>query len=222
MAEWQDVHSSSPVRTPKLQVTNEPSTGQRWIPPKKDTPHPRAKEKPQQDSRRRAVIHNIKSQTHYRCSEGANKTSCTPGPREWSSDLHKRLSQTCLSVFEWPLRRHESAVTCHGDGGSGCSRPGRRGMWHRFFWRRLPLAPVSLWAEDPQTKVQLYERSSRTVAKVLGLTADFPTWGLVKGLRKPREFDFEGQGDLTAELHGTGETDCWRAQTKPWTHQDPE
>ena len=37
MAEWQDVHSSSPVRTPKLQVTNEPLTGQRWIPPKKDT-----------------------------------------------------------------------------------------------------------------------------------------------------------------------------------------
>ena len=41
---------SSPARTPKLQLTAEqPSTGECWILPKKDTPCPRAKEKPQQD-----------------------------------------------------------------------------------------------------------------------------------------------------------------------------
>ena len=40
-------------RTPKLQLAAEhSSTGESWIPPKKGTPHPRAKEKPQQDSRR--------------------------------------------------------------------------------------------------------------------------------------------------------------------------
>ena len=36
--------------------------------------------------------------------------------------------------------------------------------------------------------------------KVLGPTTDFPTWGSTKGLRTPREFDFEGQWDLITEL----------------------
>ena len=44
------MRSSSPVRTSKLQLTAEqPSTGECWIPPKKDIPHPRTKEKSQQD-----------------------------------------------------------------------------------------------------------------------------------------------------------------------------
>ena len=38
--------SASPARTPELQLTAEqPLTGESWIPPKKDTPCPRAKEK---------------------------------------------------------------------------------------------------------------------------------------------------------------------------------
>ena len=50
MVHWRDVHSSSPVRTSKLQLTAEqPSTGECWIPSKKDISHPSAKEKPQQD-----------------------------------------------------------------------------------------------------------------------------------------------------------------------------
>ena len=50
MAEKKNVHSS-PAKTPKLQLTAEqPLTGECWIPPKKDTPYPRAKEKPQQGS----------------------------------------------------------------------------------------------------------------------------------------------------------------------------
>ena len=41
------------MRTPKLQLAGEqPLTGECWIPPKKDTPPPRTKEKPQQDSKR--------------------------------------------------------------------------------------------------------------------------------------------------------------------------
>ena len=35
MVEYKDVSSSSPVRTPKLQLTaEEPLTGEGWIPPK--------------------------------------------------------------------------------------------------------------------------------------------------------------------------------------------
>ena len=42
---------SSPVRTPELQLAAEQlSTGECWISPKQDTPHPRAKKKSQQDS----------------------------------------------------------------------------------------------------------------------------------------------------------------------------
>ena len=44
--EFKDMGSSSPVRTPKSQLDAEqPLTGECWIPPKKDTPCPRAKEK---------------------------------------------------------------------------------------------------------------------------------------------------------------------------------
>ena len=51
MAEYKDV--GSPVRTPKSQLASEQlSTEECWIPPKKDTPHPRAKVKPQQDGER--------------------------------------------------------------------------------------------------------------------------------------------------------------------------
>ena len=48
MVGQKDMCSSSPVRTPKLQLAAEqPLTGESWIPPKKDTEHPRAREKPQ-------------------------------------------------------------------------------------------------------------------------------------------------------------------------------
>jgi len=55
------LRSSSPERTPKLQLAAEqPLTGECWIPPKKDTPHPKAKEKSQQDGRRDEIAFRIK------------------------------------------------------------------------------------------------------------------------------------------------------------------
>ena len=89
MVEQNDLLSSSPARTPKLQHTAEqPLTGECWIPLKKDTPRPRAKEKPQQDSRTSKITFRIKSHTHQTCSEGSNKILCTPGdPTETEPDL---------------------------------------------------------------------------------------------------------------------------------------
>ena len=53
MSEWKEMHSSSPARTPKSQLAAEQaSTGEYWIPPKKDIPCPGAKVKPQKDGRR--------------------------------------------------------------------------------------------------------------------------------------------------------------------------
>ena len=52
MAEWKDMHSSSLATTPKSQVAvEESSTGRCWNLPKKDTPRPKTKEKPQRDNR---------------------------------------------------------------------------------------------------------------------------------------------------------------------------
>ena len=84
---------------------------------------------------------------------------------------------------------------------TGSIAPGRRGVWHASSWRRSPSAPPkSPWVGPPQTGEQLYPRSSRTAAKVLDPTADFPTWGSSKGPEDPRESDFEGQWDLITNL----------------------
>ena len=63
-AEEEDVCSASPERTPKLQLTAEqPLIEECWVPPKKGTPCPRAKEKPQQDGRRDEITFRIKLHT---------------------------------------------------------------------------------------------------------------------------------------------------------------
>ena len=58
------------------------------IPPKKDAPCLRAKEKPQKDGRRGEITFRIKTYIHQRYSESSNKTLCTPGdPTEPEPDL---------------------------------------------------------------------------------------------------------------------------------------
>ena len=68
MAELKDMGSSSPVRTPTLQPAAEQQLkGEYWIPPKKDTPHPRTKEKPQQDGMKgKIMFRKIKPHTGQR------------------------------------------------------------------------------------------------------------------------------------------------------------
>ena len=52
------------MRTPELQLAVEQtSAGECWIPPKKDVPHPRAKEKPQQDGRKGKIVFRNKPRT---------------------------------------------------------------------------------------------------------------------------------------------------------------
>ena len=62
-------------------------------PTKKNTPHPRAKEKPKQDGRRGKITFRIKPHSHQRCSESSNKTLCTPGdPTDIKLDLALSVS----------------------------------------------------------------------------------------------------------------------------------
>ena len=83
------MHLSSPARTPKLQLTAEQLlTGECWIPPKKGSPHLKAKESPQQDGRRGEILFRIKPHTHQRCSEEPCGHQDTETPQ--------RLSQNCV------------------------------------------------------------------------------------------------------------------------------
>ena len=101
------MHSSSSERTPKLQLTAEQSSiGECWIPPKKDTPQPRVKEKPQQDGRRGKIMFRIKPHTHQRFLKGSNKTCA-------HQETPQRLSQTCfeyLSIFCGGMGQQWSAM----------------------------------------------------------------------------------------------------------------
>ena len=90
MAKKKDMHSSSPVRSPKLHlIAEQPSTRECWIPAKKDIPHPRTKKKPQQDGKSGEIMFRIKPHTHQRHSEGSNK------PCE-HQETPQRLSQNCV------------------------------------------------------------------------------------------------------------------------------
>ena len=70
---------------------------------KKDTPHPRAKEKPQQDGKRSKIMFRIKHHTCQRHSEGSNKPCVYQDP-----ETPQRLRHNCVSVSyrgmgqQWP------------------------------------------------------------------------------------------------------------------------
>ena len=99
------MRSSSPVRTPKLQLAAEqPLTGECWMQPQKDTPCPRAKVKPQLGGRRGKIAFRIKPHTRQRRSEVSNKTLCAPGPRaprdpQTAEQLYKINSHTVRKVL---------------------------------------------------------------------------------------------------------------------------
>ena len=58
---------------------------------KKDTLHPRAKEKPLHDGRREEITFRIKPHNRQRCSEGSNKPCVQQDP-----ETPQRLSQHCF------------------------------------------------------------------------------------------------------------------------------
>ena len=128
--------SSSPARTPKLQLTAEqPLTGECWSPPKKDTLRPRAKEKPQQDGKRGKFAFRIKPHSSQRPSEGSNKHCVHQDP-----EIPQRLSQNCVWVS--PVEVRISSGLLQGQG----PWMQQTWVWHRPSWRRSPLTPsLSCW-----------------------------------------------------------------------------
>lgn len=158
---------SSSARTPKSQLTPEqPLIGECWIPPKKGTPHPRAQEKPLQDGRRGEITFRNKPRICQRCSEGSNKTLCTPGCRDLTETEPDLPLSVCLlqRLGQQRSATGTGAVAAADLGGSACG-----------------INPQSHQADDPQTGQQLYQRHSRTVEKVLRPTIDSPACESGKG-----------------------------------------
>ena len=79
---------------------------------------------------------------------------------------------------------------------------------------------------DPQTGEQLYQRGSNTVGKVLGATADFPTWRSSKGTGFPRNLILKSAGCDYRTSKDWGKRQnlvCPRTQEKgAVTPQEPE
>ena len=93
----------------------------------KDTPRPRAKEKPQQDGRRGEITFRIKPLTCQRCSEGWNKPCAHQDP-----ETPQRLRQDCVWVS--PAEVQVSSGLLWGQG----LWVQQAWVWHKSPWR-LPL-----------------------------------------------------------------------------------
>ena len=79
------------------------NTREIWIPPQKDTPHPRAKEKPQQDSRRGEITFRIKHHICQRNSEDSNKPCVHQEPETPRTEPELCLSVSCTGTGQqWP------------------------------------------------------------------------------------------------------------------------
>ena len=193
-----------------------------WVPPKKGTPHPRAKEKLQQDSRREKIEFRIKHHTHQWCLEGSNKTLCTPGPE--SMDPTIDWARHALSIW---ISSVEARVS------SGL--PWGQGLLLQQIWEARCVSPTTKPLNRNLTiwrivRLQLHQRSFHRVAKVLEPTVDFLIWGSSKGTENPRESDYEGQWDLIIKLpqnwgkrllEGTNKTLCTVGprRKEQWPHR---
>ena len=92
-------------------------------------PRPRAKEKPQKDSRRSEFMFRIKPHSSQRCSEGSNKTLGAPIPRDPQTE-----TELCLSVS---CRVRVSSGLLQGKG----MWVQQTWVWHKPSSRRSPLTP---------------------------------------------------------------------------------
>ena len=79
---------------------NSKITGECWIPPKKETPHPRTKEKHQREGRSSEITFRIKPHTCQRHLEGSNRVLCVPGDTaETEPDLPLSVQVSHVEVW---------------------------------------------------------------------------------------------------------------------------
>ena len=131
--------SSSPGRTPKLQLTAEkPSTGECWIPPKKKKTHVQGQRRTPNKTARGAKSCLESNPIPTRDAQRTQTKLCAHQNPETPQRLTK--PDLPLRVLVSPVEARISSGLLQGQG-SGCSRPGSHTVWHKPSWRRLPLAP---------------------------------------------------------------------------------
>ena len=164
------VHSPALVRTPDLQLTaGQASTGEHWVPPKKDTSHPRAKEKTRQGGRRGKITYRIKPIWPKVLGGLTQNLGCTraQGP-------HKRLSQTCLECLNVSCRGAGQQWPAVGTGDLAAADLGGEAREPDLGHR----------ADNPQSGGQC-ARAALHCGKSSRHTPDSPAWGSGKRAEKP-------------------------------------
>ena len=137
-------------------------------------------------------------------------------PRPSGKDMHSSS----------PVRTPKSQLAAEKPSTGGCWNPPRK----RYPTSNDKADATMRWQEgqdhikikshtcqvgNPQTEEQEYQRSSHTVANILGPTSDFRTWGFGKGTRNPKGiWLWRTAGFDYRTSTGLGETDSQRAQTK--------
>ena len=125
MVEYKDVSSSSPVRTPKLQLTaEEPLTGEGWIPPKKYA-HGQRQRRSLSKMIGGAKLHLESNPIHTRDIQRAQTKPCV------HQETPQRLSRPafeCLSVSCGHMGQQRPAA-----GAGALVR--QTWEWHKPTWR---------------------------------------------------------------------------------------
>ena len=219
-------------QTVKLELAAEqPSTREFWYPPKKKkTLWPRTKEKPQQDGRMGMIMFKIKPHMHQKCSEDTNKTLCVQGPRDLS---HVKGSQVTPA---WDWARPGSGLSVWGSPVEvrvSSSLPWRQRLWNSSLGRcsvtQVLLKEVAMSSTPEPLDRRLTNRRAITPKKVSRSCRRSRAHNRLPNLGI-RQKDWVSLRNLTLKVSRiwlqtflrTGETDSWRAQTKPWAHQDQE
>ena len=133
------------------------------------------------------ISFRIKPHTCQGWWEGSNKTLCSPGPKDPTRDWVTAAFE-CLSVSwggtdqQWPATGTGTLVAA-----------GLGGIVHEPHHRATKQTTHKL--ENNYTKEVL-----ALLRKFLNPQQISQPEDLTKGLRNPREFDFEGQGDMITEL----------------------
>ena len=100
-------------------------------------------------------------------------------------------------------------------------------LWGQGLWRQQTgeaqhvsptIEPLSRQPTDWRTAVP---KKFSHCCKSFKTTIDFPTWGWQRNRESPGNLTLKASGIWLQNSHRTGETDSWRAQTKPCSHQDP-
>ena len=130
---------------------------------------------------------------------------------------HKRLSQTCLWVFECLLWRNGSALACMGPGapvGPGALAEADLGGTACESHYRATKQTTTSWRIIIPNKFSHCCESSRAH----NIFHNPGIWQ--RDWEPPGTLTLVASGIWLQNFHRTGETDSWRAQTRPCVHQD--